>query len=192
MFIIRAGFIRYSAVSALEVIRCNWCLVMSNEFKIKKISNYICKIEVSDRFRQGSLFRDVFFLFLSSYFSVDDGNNKNIMKMKPQGALLLFIYEVSIVVLIDFIAILLTRGIFLIQIVNTNITKVYLNHFHSKNNFQKRFPKSWVFKVSTNLNHSLSIATRWNKLRWRQQRHHNNLSPSEFKKYIYTILYNYS
>ena len=31
------------------------------------------KFEVSDRFRQGSLFRDVFFLFLSNYFSVDDG-----------------------------------------------------------------------------------------------------------------------
>ena len=33
MFIIRAGFIRYSVVSALEVIRCNWCLVMNNELK---------------------------------------------------------------------------------------------------------------------------------------------------------------
>ena len=33
---------------------------------------------------------------------------------------LLFLYEVSIVVLIDFIAILLTPGIFVIQIVDTN------------------------------------------------------------------------
>ena len=32
----------------------------------------------------------------------------------PQGAPLLFLYELSIVVLIDFIAILLTPGIFLI------------------------------------------------------------------------------
>ena len=73
MFIIRAGFIRYSVLSALEVIRCNCCLVMNKEFKTNARSNYICKFEVSDRFRQGSLFRDVFFLFLSSYFSVDDG-----------------------------------------------------------------------------------------------------------------------
>ena len=73
MFIIRAGFIRYSVVNALEVIRSNRCLVMNKEFNTNARSNYICKIEVSDRFRQGSLFRDVFFLFLSSYFSVDDG-----------------------------------------------------------------------------------------------------------------------
>ena len=33
MFIIRAGFIIYSVVRALEVIRCNCCLVMNNEFK---------------------------------------------------------------------------------------------------------------------------------------------------------------
>ena len=31
MIIIRAGFIRYWVVSALEVIRCNWCLVMSSK-----------------------------------------------------------------------------------------------------------------------------------------------------------------
>ena len=46
---------------------------MNNEFKTNARSNYICKIEVSDRFRQGSLFMDVFFSFISSYFSVDDG-----------------------------------------------------------------------------------------------------------------------
>ena len=39
-------------------------------------------------------------------------NNKNFTKRGPQGAQLLFLYEVSIVVLIDFIAILLTPGIF--------------------------------------------------------------------------------
>ena len=54
----------------------------------------------------------------------------------------------NIVVLIDFIAILLTSGIFFIQIVNTNNTNVYLIHFHSKNNIQMHFPKSWVFKAS--------------------------------------------
>ena len=67
------------------------------------------------------------------------------MKRVPQGPPLLFLYEVSIVVLIDFIAIHLTPGIFLIQIVNTNI---YLIHFHSNNIIKMRFPESWVFKVS--------------------------------------------
>ena len=47
-------------------------------------------------------------------------NNKKFTKMGPQGAPLLFLYEVSIVVLIHFIAILLTPGIFLIQIVKGN------------------------------------------------------------------------
>ena len=56
-------------------------------------------------------------------------NNKTFRKRGPQGALLLFLYEVSIVVLIDFIAILLPPGIFLIQIVNTNNTNMYLNSF---------------------------------------------------------------
>ena len=45
MFIIRAGFMRYSVVSAHEVIRCNWCLVMDNDFKTNARSNYICKFE---------------------------------------------------------------------------------------------------------------------------------------------------
>ena len=68
--------------------------------------------------------------------------------MGPQGALLLFLYEVSIVVLINFIAIILTPGIFLKQIINTNHTKVYLIYFHGKNNIQMCFPKSWICKVS--------------------------------------------
>ena len=71
-------------------------------------------------------------------------NNKNFRKRGLQGALLLFLYKVSIVVLIDFIAILITPGIFLIQIVNTNNTNMYLIHFHSKN-IKMRFLKSWVF-----------------------------------------------
>ena len=41
-------------------------------------------------------------------------NNKNFTNRGPKGALLLFLYEVSIEVLIDFIAILLTPDIFLI------------------------------------------------------------------------------
>ena len=60
-------------------------------------------------------------------------NNKNYSKSGPQGAALQFLYEVSIIVLIDFIAILLTPGIFLIQIVYTNNINAYLIHFHSKN-----------------------------------------------------------
>ena len=80
-------------------------------------------------------------------------NNKNFMKRGPKGTLLLFLYKVSIVVLIDFITILRTPGIFLIQIVNTN---VHLIHFHSKNHIQIRFPNSRAFKVS-NLYQSLNI-----------------------------------
>ena len=40
-----------------------------------------------------------------------------------------FLCEVRIVALIDFIAILVTPGIFLIQIVNTNNTNMYIIHF---------------------------------------------------------------
>ena len=87
-------------------------------------------------------------------------NNKKITNREPQGEQLLFLYEVSIVVLIDFIPILLTPGIFLIQIVNTNNTNVYLIHFHSKNDNKTRFYNSWVIKFQTNLNHSLSTSTR--------------------------------
>ena len=72
-------------------------------------------------------------------------NNKKIMKRWILGAPLIFLYEVSIVVLIDFIAILVTPGIFLIQIVNTNNTNMNLIHFHSKNNIRMPFPESWVF-----------------------------------------------
>ena len=39
-------------------------------------------------------------------------NNKNFMKIGPKGAPLPFLYEASIVVLIDFIAILLTPASF--------------------------------------------------------------------------------
>ena len=86
-------------------------------------------------------------------------NNKKFTKRGPKGAPLQFLYKVSIVVLIDFIAILLTPGIFLIQIVNTNNTNEHLIHFHGKNHIQMRFPKSRVFKVS-NLYQSLNICLR--------------------------------
>ena len=68
--------------------------------------------------------------------------------MGPQGAQQPFLYEVSIVVLIDFIATLLTPGIFSIQIVNTNM---YLIHFYSKNTIKMHFPKSWVLKFQNRI-----------------------------------------
>ena len=79
------------------------------------------------------------------------------MKRGPQGAPLLFLYEVSILVLIDFIARLLTPGIFLIEIVITNNTNVYLIYFHSKNNIQMHFSNSRVFKLQLDTSHSLHI-----------------------------------
>ena len=88
-------------------------------------------------------------------------NNKKITKSGPQGANILFLYEVSIVVLIDVIAILLTPGIFLIQIVNTNNTNMSLKHFNSKNIIKMHFPKRFFLSFNaTSYRHSLSIATR--------------------------------
>ena len=69
-------------------------------------------------------------------------NNKNFTKRGLKGAPLLFLYEVSIEVLIEFIAILRTPGIFVIQIVKINNTNLYLIRFHSKNIIKMRFPKS--------------------------------------------------
>ena len=70
--------------------------------------------------------------------------NKNVRKKGPQEPLLLFLYEVSIVVLIDFIAILLTTVISLLQIV---IINKYLIYFYSKSNIKMHFPKSCVFQI---------------------------------------------
>ena len=74
-------------------------------------------------------------------------NNKKITKRGSQGAQLLFLYEVSIVVLIDFIAILLTPGIFLMQIVNTNSTNMYLIHFIVKMLLKCVFPKLGFYSL---------------------------------------------
>ena len=60
------------------------------------------KIEKVPALKSNSTFK-IFFLRM---------NNKKFMKMGPQGAPLLFLYEVSIAILIDFIAVLLTPGIF--------------------------------------------------------------------------------
>ena len=57
---------------------------------------------------------------------------------QPKWALLLFLYELRIVVLIDFIAILLTPGIFLIQIVDRNMNLI---NFYIKNNIKMHFSK---------------------------------------------------
>ena len=81
-------------------------------------------------------------------------NNKK--SMKRGQAPILFLFKLNIVILIDFIAILLTPGIFLIQIVNRNI---YLIHFYIKNNIKMHFPKSWILKFQNRLKHSLSTTT---------------------------------
>ena len=85
-------------------------------------------------------------------------NNKKIRKRGPQGAPFLFLYAVSMVVLIDFIAILVTPGIFLIQIVNTNNANMYLIYFHSKNNIKIDFAKLGYLKYRTHYKHSSYIA----------------------------------
>ena len=59
-------------------------------------------------------------------------NNENFTK-RGHGSYF-FMKGVRIIVIIDFIAIFQTAGIFLIQIVNTNNTYMYLIHFHIKNN----------------------------------------------------------
>ena len=106
-------------------------------------------------------------------------NNKKFMKRGPQGEQLLFLYEVSIVVLIDFIAILLTPGIFLIQIVNTNM---HLIHFYSKNNIKMHIPKSWVLKFQNCIRHSLSITTGCYKLHWQEKSLLSNIAEPDFQK----------
>ena len=103
-------------------------------------------------------------------------SNKILWKGGPQGTLLLFLYEVSIVVLIDFIAILLTPGIFLLQIVNKNM---YLIHFHSKNIIKMHFPKVGFLKFQP----ASDIHYPSYKLRW-QQRRHNMVLKTDFQKKI--------
>ena len=83
-------------------------------------------------------------------------NNKKFKEKGARGGSALSLYELSTVVLIYFIAILLTPGIILIQIVNTNM---YLSHFYSRNNIKVHFPQSWVFKLQLDTSHSLFIKT---------------------------------
>ena len=91
----------------------------------------------------------------------------------------------SIVVLINFIAILLTPGIFLIQIVNTNM---YLINFHSKNKIKMCFPKVEFLKFQSRYQLSLSIGTKSNKLHLHQHRRHNNGKEPDLKKKVLIII----
>ena len=74
-------------------------------------------------------------------------NNKNFTKRGPKEAPLPFLYKGSMVVLIDFIAILLTPGIFLIQIININNTNMYVICIYSKNMVKIHFPNTCDFRV---------------------------------------------
>ena len=53
----------------------------------------------------------------------------------------------------------------IIQIVDRNM---YLIHFYIKNSIKMHFSKVEFLKFQNRFRHSLSIATRWNKLCWHQ------------------------
>ena len=74
-------------------------------------------------------------------------NNKIFTKRGPKGAPLPFLYGASMAVLIDFIAILLTPGIFLIQIININDTNMYVIRIYSENMMKIHFPNTCDFGV---------------------------------------------
>ena len=74
-------------------------------------------------------------------------NNIFFTKREPKGAPLPFLYEASMVVLIDFIAKLLTPGIFLIQIFNINNANMNAIRIYSKNMMKIHFPKICDFRV---------------------------------------------
>ena len=106
-------------------------------------------------------------------------HKKCIIHPRKLFSFVLFLYEVSIVVLIDFIATLLTPGIILIQIVNTNI---YLIYFYSKNNIKMHFPKSLVLKFQNRIRYSLYITTWWNKLCWQEKSLLSKVAEPDFQK----------
>ena len=74
-------------------------------------------------------------------------NNKNFTERGAKGAPLPFLYKASMVVLIDFIAILLTPGIVLIQIININNTNMYVIRIYSENMMKIHFPNTCDFRV---------------------------------------------
>ena len=110
-------------------------------------------------------------------------NNKKFMKRKQQGAPLLFLYEVSIVCSPNWFHSNTPNYRHLFD------TNIYLIHFHSKN-IKMCFSKVGFLKFQTFFRHSLSIVTRWNKLRWQQQRSHNTVLKTDKKKRL-IILYIY-
>ena len=85
----------------------------------------------------------------------------------------------SIVVLIDFITILLTPGIFLIQIVNSNL---YLIHFYSKNNIKMHIHKSYVLKFQNQYQHLILISEEEKKDHSTQNCMHYNATEPDLKK----------
>ena len=113
-----------------------FCLLFKKQKKYKSITYTKIKFYIT--------LIDFFFLRM---------NNKKCTKKGP----LLFLYKLSIVVLIDLIAILLTPGIFLIQIVDINM---YLIHFYIKNNIKMHFSRVELIKFQNRFRHSLSIPTR--------------------------------
>ena len=115
-------------------------------------------------------------------------NNKKITERGPKGTPLLFLYKVSIVVLIDFIAIPLIPGIFLIQIVNTNM---YLIHFYSKNNIKMHIPKSYVLKFQNRYQCSIFISEEERKYLSTQNCMHYNATEPDLKKKIINNYYIY-
>ena len=74
-------------------------------------------------------------------------NNKKFTKRGPKWAPLPFHYEASMVALIDFIEILLTPGIFLIQIININNANMYVIRIYSKNMMKIHFRNTCDFRV---------------------------------------------
>ena len=117
-------------------------------------------------------------------------NNKKNCKKGPQWASLIFLYEVSIVVLIDFKAILVSRDIFLIQIIDTNNTNMYLIHFHNANIIKMRFLRVWFLKFQTRFRHLIFISEEKEKAYSAQNccMHYNGLEPDLifFFYYIYS------
>ena len=108
-------------------------------------------------------------------------NNKNFTERWPQRAPLPFLYKVSIVVLIDFIAILLTPGIFLIQIVNTNM---YFRHLYSKKYIKMYIPESYVFKFQNEYQRSIFISEEVEKDHSTRNCMHYNATELDFQKKI--------
>ena len=98
-------------------------------------AHFLFIIQKSGKVQEHDLYLIKFYIILIFFSGM---NNKNFSKKGASGGP----NKLSVVVLIDFIAILLTPGIFLIQIVNTNIYLIQLIHFYNTNNIKMYFPKS--------------------------------------------------